>query len=219
MDLPPPRAVLFDWDNTLVSSWGAIHGALRATFEAMGQEPWTLEQTRQRVRASAREAFPKLFGERAEEATKIFYSAYESGHLEGLSLMPGARELVESLAERHLFLGVVSNKTNYLLAAEVEHLGWSQRFGAVVGALDAARDKPAPDPVHLALQGSGLTPSQEIWFVGDTDVDLQTAVAAGCLPVLLRAEPPQAGEFPGHEPVLHLRDCHAMLSRLVGAKG
>ena len=81
MTLVRPRALLFDWDNTLVDSWGAIHDALRVTFEAMGREPWTLEQTRQRVRRSAREAFPALFGARAEEAAGIFYQAFESDHL------------------------------------------------------------------------------------------------------------------------------------------
>ena len=37
-----PRALLFDWDNTLVDTWGAIHHALTVTFEAMGETPWTL---------------------------------------------------------------------------------------------------------------------------------------------------------------------------------
>ena len=214
MSVSYPKAVLFDWDNTLVSSWGAIHAALEVTFKAMGQEPWTLEQTRQRVRASAREAFPKLFGARAEEATRIFYEAYERGHVESLNLMPGADALIESLASRDLFLGVVSNKTNYLLKAEVEHLGWDRHFGAVVGALDAARDKPAADPIHLALEGSGLMSSPDVWFVGDTDVDLQTAVAAGCHPVLLREQAPESSEFIGHEPALHVTDCLALLRLL-----
>ena len=39
--LPPPRAILFDWDNTLADNWAAIHGAMNATLVAMGQAPWT----------------------------------------------------------------------------------------------------------------------------------------------------------------------------------
>ena len=63
--LPAPKALLFDWDNTLVDTWSVIHHALAVTFEAFGRTPWTLEETRQRVRASARDAFPELFGEDA----------------------------------------------------------------------------------------------------------------------------------------------------------
>ncbi|HLJ20402.1 MAG TPA: HAD hydrolase-like protein, partial [Stellaceae bacterium] len=59
-----PRAILFDWDNTLVDSWPVIHEALVVTFEGMGHVPWTLEETKQRVRHSLRDAFPRLFGDR-----------------------------------------------------------------------------------------------------------------------------------------------------------
>ena len=68
---PKPKALVFDWDNTLVDSWGTIHAALAETFEAMGHVPWTLEETRQRVRYSMRESFPKLFGDEMTEAKRL----------------------------------------------------------------------------------------------------------------------------------------------------
>ena len=197
-----PKAILFDWDNTLVSSWGSIHLALEQAFLAMGQTPWTLEECKARVRTSAREAFPVLFGERAPEATEVFYRAYEALHLEGVKPLSGAEELLAGLGPSGQFVSVVSNKTNYLLRREVEHLGWGGYFDSVVGALDAEKDKPAPDPVHLALAGSGLEPGPDVWFVGDTDIDLMTAAATGCIPVLVRAQTAMPGEFPGHEPAL-----------------
>ena len=52
-----PVALLFDWDNTLADTWPAIHHALAVTFRAMDREPWTFEETRARVRASARDSF------------------------------------------------------------------------------------------------------------------------------------------------------------------
>ena len=74
LNLRKPRALIFDWDNTLVDTWPTIHEALSHTFEAMGVEPWTLEQTRQRVRRSMRESFPELFGDRWTHARDIFLS-------------------------------------------------------------------------------------------------------------------------------------------------
>lgn len=208
--LPAPRAILFDWDNTLVDSWGSIHHALKATFEHMGETPWTLEETRQRVRASARDAFPALFGARTEEATKVFYATYERDHTEKLSPLPGSAEMLETLAGDRLPLGVVSNKLGRLLRKEAAHLGWDSHFAGVVGAGDAARDKPALDPVELALSETGLDLGPGIWFVGDTDIDLRCAAAGGCTRILLRPEAPAEGEFPGHEPHLHLRSCAAL---------
>ena len=207
-----PRALLFDWDNTLVNTWGAIHHALTVTFEAMGQEPWTLEQTRQRVRRSAREAFPELFGGRAEEAAGIFYQTFESDHLETLEAREGAEALLRGLAESDsYYLAVVSNKRGDLLRREAARLGWDGYFERLVGANDAARDKPAVDAVEMALGDSGLAPGPEIWFVGDTDIDMVCAANAGCLPVLLRAEPPGAGEFTGSEPGVHVAGCVQLL--------
>ena len=48
--LPRPRAVLFDWDNTLVDSWPIIHQALHDMFTAMGHAPWTLDECKARLR-------------------------------------------------------------------------------------------------------------------------------------------------------------------------
>ena len=212
MSLARPRALLFDWDNTLVDTWGAIHHALTVTFEAMGEAPWTLDETRQRVRRSAREAFPELFGERAEEAANVFYRAFESDHLENLEVREGAEALLQGLAESsRYYLAVVSNKRGDLLRREAARLGWDGYFERLVGANDAARDKPAVDAVEMALGDSGLAPGPEIWFVGDTDIDMVCAANAGCIPVLLRPEPPGVGEFAGSEPRVHITGCAQLL--------
>ena len=211
----PPRALLFDWDNTLVDTWPTIHRALSVTFRAMERTPWTLEETKARVRASARDAFPKLFGARAEEAAAVFYRAYEDGHLETLCERPGTGAALGELAARDgLYMAVVSNKRGDLLRREAEHLGWAPLFSRLVGAQDAARDKPAPEAVALALEGSGLASGPGVWFVGDTDIDMHCAVNSGCIPVLLRPHPPHEGEFGEAAPQVHYPDCAALLGAL-----
>lgn len=214
--LGPPRAILFDWDNTLVDTWSVIHAALEPTFSAMGQTPWTLEECRQRVRGSARDEFPRLFGERTAEATRLFYERFEAMHLDLLRELPGAGALLSALAGEGFRLGVVSNKRGMTLRKEAAHLGWDGHFRRLVGATDAPRDKPAPDPVYLALEQDGPSPPGEVWFVGDTDIDMLCAVRAGCVPVLLREDPPAPGEFAGCLPCLHLGNCQALGELLVG---
>lgn len=183
--LPPPRAILFDWDNTLVDNWAAIHAALNATFEAMGHELWTLAETRARVRRSLRDTFPEMFGDRWKEARKVFYDTFASVHLTHLSPMPGAEAALAALADRGLYLAVVSNKTGEYLRAEAHALGWNGYFVRLVGATDAPADKPAPDPVHMALSGSGIAVGPHVWFVGDGAVDAQCAQRAGLTPLVL----------------------------------
>ncbi len=209
-----PLAFLFDWDNTLVDSWEVIHQALRETFLAMGCKPWSLQEVRDRVRASARDSFPQLFGERADEATEHFYRAFEARHLEALRPLPGAEACLDGLSGQGHYLGVVSNKRGSLLRREVAHLGWADWFGALVGATDASSDKPAAEPVIMALAPAGLEPSAQVWFVGDTDIDMACAHNAGCTAVLIRREPPQAGEFDGCAPERHFGDLTSLLEAM-----
>jgi phosphoglycolate phosphatase len=217
-DTERPLGLLFDWDNTLVDSWAAIHHALQVTFTELGYRPWTFQETKRNVRKSAREAFPELFGDQAARATEIFYATFEQDHLESLTPLPGAHELIAGLAADGVPLGVISNKQGRLLRAEAAALGWDRHLLACVGANDAARDKPDPSVVTHALAGGPLeaTERTRIWFVGDTDIDLACAHNAGCTPVLLREAPPGVGEFADCPPSQHFADCRALMSYLRG---
>lgn len=180
-----PKAVLFDWDNTLVDTWPVIHDAMNATLVAMDHPVWTFDETRARVRRALREAFPDMFGERWEEARDVFYGRFREIHLERLAVCPGAEDLLKLLLKKNVYLGVVSNKSGEHLRREADHLGWSGYFSRLVGATDAEQDKPAVDPVLMALDGSELELGEHIWFVGDTRIDMECAYKASCTPVLI----------------------------------
>lgn len=210
--LPPPRAMLFDWDNTLIDSWAAIQDAQNYTLSYFGLKTWTMEEVRARVRGSMRDTFPAMFGERWREAGEVFYARFTEHHLETLKPLPGAEDMLRALRESGVYLGVVSNKKGDYLRAEAARLGWEAYFGNIVGAFDAANDKPSADPVHLALTGSGLGSDRSVWLAGDTDIDLECACNAGCLPVLVRETPPAPGEFAEHPPAVHVADCMALLN-------
>jgi len=180
-----PRAILFDWDNTLVDSWGTIHDALNMVMEAMERPLWSLAETRRKVRHSLRDSFPVHFGDRWEEARELYLDHFRAIHLDRLAALPGRAELLRDLAATGVYLGVVSNKTGAVLRLEAERIGWAPLFGSIVGAGDAMADKPNPAPVALALRPSGMMSGEAVWFVGDTGLDMQCARNAGCVPVFL----------------------------------
>jgi phosphoglycolate phosphatase len=217
-DLPAsmrgPLAVVLDWDNTLVDTWEVIREALNRTLTRYGLDSWTAEQAKARVRRSMRESFPVLFGTAWQEAGDHFIAAYADLHLERLQALPGAEEALRTLAAARIPAAVVSNKTGPLLREEARHLGWEGLLRAIIGAGDTSRDKPAAEPVAAALGSCGVDPGPHVWLIGDTDVDLECAASSGCTGVLLRPEPPLAGEFAGFPPALHIPDCDA-LSNLI----
>lgn len=210
-----PRALLFDWDNTLVDTWETIHDALVATFTAMGHQPWTMQETKLRVARSLRDAFPAIFGARWEQAQRLYLDTFIATHLERLRALAGAAELIAELASAGFYLGVVSNKTGPILRREADHLGWSRHFRRLVGAGDAALDKPHAAPVLLALDGSAIA-CGETWYVGDTALDMECARNAGCRAVLLGARALEEESFARFRPDLHLPDCAALGKHIRG---
>lgn len=173
-----PKAILFDWDNTLVDTWPLIHGGMKFVFDNRGLIPWTLQETKERCHESAREAFPKLFPNDWQAAMDDFYQYVRAQHVSEVVCLPFARELIENLADANISLGVVSNKTKDLLVKEIEHLDFTKYFGVIVGSGDAVRDKPDAAPLLLALDRLGVCPSEDVWMVGDTPADWSAAKAA-----------------------------------------
>ncbi len=182
--LPAPNAIIFDWDNTLVNTWPIIHSALATTFTEMGLEPWSFEQVKARVRKSMRDSFPEIFGDNWEKAAERYQANYRASHLGKLEALPLAQEMLEEVKKLGLYSVVVSNKKGGNLREEAKHIGWAHLFDSIVGANDAARDKPFSDPVHLALAGSGFEPAADIWFIGDSEIDLECAMNTGCTAIL-----------------------------------
>jgi phosphoglycolate phosphatase len=213
-----PTAILFDWDNTLVDSWAVIHAALNECFAAMDKPLWTREETEAKVRGSLRDTFPDMFGPRWPEAEKHFYDAFGRLHIEQLTPLPGAAELLRELSESGIYLGVVSNKRGSFLRLEAEHLGWHTHFKRLAGAGDCARDKPHRDHVDHALglgsESPGPLAGHDVWFVGDADVDMLCAKNAGCHAVLVRPAAPAAGEFDAAAPDLYFPDLASLAAHL-----
>ncbi|HEX4112413.1 MAG TPA: HAD hydrolase-like protein [Stellaceae bacterium] len=209
-----PRAVLFDWDNTLVDSWDTIHDALGYCFTEMGREPWSLAEVKARTRLSLAEAFPPIFGERWQEARDHYFNRFHAVHLERIKPLPGVLAMLEGLAELDMPLAVVSNKTGATLRKEAAHFGWTSRFAKLVGAGDASADKPAAAPILLALEAARLTSGADIWYVGDTALDMQCAANAGCHGVLLHTDAAGDPDFERFLPALRFGDCATLIGHI-----
>jgi phosphoglycolate phosphatase len=188
--LPKPKAVIFDWDDTIIESWGLTLQALNKALTAMGATPWSDAEARRRAGPSARDLFQQMFGERWQEADKIFFESLQYMFKKNMPVYPGAEDIFKALAARKIYMAVVSNKRGPLLRSEAAQAKFDRYFGKVVGAGDAAADKPDPAPVHMALEGSGIAPGMDVWFVGDSHTDMLCAANAGCAAILLETKTP-----------------------------
>ena len=183
--LKKPKAVIFDWDNTLVDTWPLIQYSIDKTLCEMGKEPWGLEKVRDCVHKSMRESFPEIFGQNWEQAGEIYKNTYRSIHLSKMRFLPSALDLIKEIHQMGILQFIVSNKIGVTLRKETKQLEIDNLFFAVVGAHDANYDKPSKDPVELALLGSDIVlGSDEVWFIGDTIADVECAYNSNCTPIV-----------------------------------
>lgn len=181
-----PSIILFDWDGTLANTHDLIRAAYAHTFKIMHETPFPLDDLHQLPGTSLRDFFPILFGDRASHAETLFYDYVTQHHLEHISPMEGAQDLLDTIDHHKIIMGVVSNKRGDLLRKEVDHFGWGGRFYRVVGSRDCLEDKPSPLVIDKALEGLERPEDPEsVWFVGDWVADLEVAHYAHLVPVLI----------------------------------
>lgn len=216
MTLPQPKAVIFDWDDTLVDSWATALFAMNATLTAMGHAPWSDDEARRRAGPSARDLFRQLFGDRWLEADKIYYDTFCKAFADNMRVHNRAEDILKALFAQDIWLAVVSNKRGHLLRAEAEHIRFNDYFSAIVGAGDAEADKPDPAPVRLALEKSGIVPGPHVWFIGDSHTDMLCAANAGCTSLLIETKPPPEELLIKNPPTLRLKDHNSLMEFIDG---
>lgn len=179
-------SIFFDWDGTLVNSLGVIVKAHNHVRVAFGLEPWEMVDYFGTASQSARDLYPKIYGDKAPDALKMVYAYLEENGRDQTQPLDGAVLLLDALREKNVTMGVVSNKSHHLLVEEIRHMGWDHYFAAIVGAGRAPKDKPNPEPLQLAIKEAGLPDDPAgLLYVGDTETDLRVAMGVGCASALL----------------------------------
>lgn len=215
VSLKKPDAILFDWDGTLIDGFGVIFSSYNAALTHFGLQPMTVEQAKATVRLSAREVFPQIFGDKAEEAQHIYYKNVNEHHLQHIKTMPNTDELLTTLKLAGITMGVISNKKHAILLSEIEHMGWRDFFAVVIGAGVAARDKPAADPLILAAGEISMDPTfHELWYIGDTETDMEAAHRAGFTPVFTAHGLGQIQHMNQFPPAISVNDHNDLIQRV-----
>lgn len=173
---------VFDLDGTLIDSAPDIHAAGNATLVAEGLPPVTPAQSRSFIGNGAR-----VYVERLERAAAggndpartarmkdRFIAEYEVAH--GLTrIYPGVEAALADLRGRGWRLAICTNKPHGPALTVLAHFGWTGRFDVVIGGDSLPVVKPDPAPLQAAIAGLGGGP---VVYVGDSEVDAQTAAAA-----------------------------------------
>ncbi|MDA0213846.1 MAG: HAD hydrolase-like protein [Planctomycetota bacterium] len=195
MHLHKPAAILFDLDGTLVDSVGDIADAANEMLARLGLPTCPDVDIRHYVgngvrllvdRAIMRDIAGGAPNEQINVAIEIFREVYSRGCVARTTLMPHARETLQSLAAEGVILSVVTNKPENPTRQILDHFKLSELISSIIGGDTLAVRKPDPAVVRESFLRAGLDQSANAWLVGDSHTDVMTAKSAGIQSIVVR---------------------------------
>jgi len=189
---------IFDLDGTLLDTLGDLAASVNYALRSHGMPEHSLDDVRRFVGNGVRRLMERAIPEGAEnplfdEAFATFRQYYMAHSLDTTRPYDGIPETLAALRAKGCHIAVVSNK---MMAATVElcqHF-FPDTVEVAMGEHEAEgiRKKPAPDTIFAALDSLGIPRPLRgedrggVVYVGDSDVDIQTAANAGipCISVL-----------------------------------
>ena len=193
------KAVIFDLDGTLIDTLEDIAASVNKALKLRGFPELPTEEFREKVGWGVKRlSFLSLPEEERSEETAALVAAdvsrfYTENPLVRSRPYPGIPELISELGRKKIKSAVLTNKPDPVAQKVMAGLFPPGSFTSVRGEISGRPRKPDPACVWELLVDLDLTPA-DIIFAGDSDVDMETALAAGCFPLGVSSRQP--GRFP-----------------------
>ena len=185
------KTYIFDLDGTLLDTLGDLAASVNYALRTHGLPEHSIDDVRRFVGNGVRRLMERAVPDGAdnplfEEAFATFRQYYMEHSLDTTRPYEGIPEALAALKARGCLLAVVSNKMMAATQALCSHF-FPDTIEVAIGEHEAEgiRKKPAPDTVIAALKALGVGKEDAV-YVGDSDVDIQTACNSGipCISVL-----------------------------------
>jgi phosphoglycolate phosphatase len=185
---PKFSAVVFDMDGTLLDTLADISHSLNSVLEEEGYPTHTVEVCRIMVGFGMRELVRKALPESAhdeaitEPLLKKMQARYAEHWNDSSRPYDGVAELLDAIDRLGLKKAILSNKPDRFTQQCAEELLAPWNFDVVMGFREGIAPKPDPTGALMVAEELGVQPAS-ILYVGDSDVDMKTATAAGMYPL------------------------------------
>ena len=176
------QAVIFDLDGTLLNTLGDLTAAVNHGLSACGLPTRTEAEVRTFVGDGVKQLISRSCPPDTDSATlsavlEAYLAYYDAHNMDLTAPYEGVIDLLDALRWLDIRVAVVSNKHDHGVQALCAHY-FDGYLDLAVGGSDARPLKPAPDGLLYAMAQLGVT-ADEVWYVGDSVQDVETAHAAG----------------------------------------
>ncbi len=179
------KAVIFDLDGTLLNTIDDLADSANRVLSSLCFPTHETEKYKYFVG----NGIPKLIErclppdkqEYKEKALQLFIKDYELHSRDKTAPYPGINELLKALSDMGISMGVITNKAHSIAGEVVEYFMGKNIFCYVRGLDETIKAKPDPNGA-LSVAERLLVKPCDVLYVGDSGVDMQTALNAGFTP-------------------------------------
>lgn len=182
------KAVILDLDGTLAYTIDDLRTGMNLMLNDMGYPLRSVEQIFEAINCGSREFVRRSLPEEAQNDEAIFekcfalYNKHYSEHyLDSTYAFDGSKEMLYKLKNSGLSLAVLSNKGDEHTKNMIARIFPEGLFDIVLGNTGRFPTKPCPDSALYIASKLGANP-EEVLYVGDSNVDMETACNAGFYP-------------------------------------
>ena len=179
-------AVLFDLDGTLIDSSNCILKCFNEAFRKIKMS-YPGDETIKTLIGRSLDDIISILGVPGELSDEFKRTCRATTlNCNEISMFPLMREILFFLKEQGIPIGIVTSKSIMGVEHSFKVVGLKfEHFDCVITATDTNKHKPDPEPVLIALKKIGITPSNRVFFVGDSFNDIESALNAGVTPVFV----------------------------------
>ncbi|MCP4129765.1 MAG: HAD family hydrolase [bacterium] len=182
------KAVVFDLDGTLINTLEDLAASMNAVLEKRGFPVFPVEQYKKLIGDGVEILAERVLPEGKKEERLIKECAedmkqeYDRKWKATAAPYPGIPELLTGLEERGIRMAVLTNKPHEFTEITITTFLPHWNFEILLGARSEVPRKPHPAGAFEIIERMSLSPD-EFYYLGDTNTDMKTAVAAGMYPV------------------------------------
>ena len=184
------KAILFDLDGTFADTAPDLAAALNHVRSLHDLPPLPLAAIRPQASHGSIGLLKLGFNVEPDApnfaALRESFLDYYANHIcVHTTLFPGMAQLIDTLEQRQLPWGIVTNKPHRFTLPLMQALGYAQRATCLVSGDTCARAKPYPDPLLKASELMSIA-AQHCAYLGDDLRDMEAGRAAGMKTLIAR---------------------------------
>ena len=190
----PIKLVVFDMAGTTVKDENKVTDTFSAALKAYGytvpdsainplmgyKKIVAITKMLQQYEPDVTKITPELAGNIHEEFVRLMINYYQKAPI--LEALPNAEETMIALRKKGIKVGINTGFSKDIAETIVERLNWREKglFDFLIGSDEVPEGRPDPAMIQSLMKHAGVTDSQEVAKVGDTEVDVREGQNAGC---------------------------------------